>query len=76
MIGEIIWVAESMFALFLFCASFVFELTNSTSNRYQKAFVDFYEDELVRFDYDWKEVVDEYLFSGDEPVFNSIIADR
>ncbi|KAJ5083248.1 hypothetical protein N7456_012675 [Penicillium angulare] len=42
---------------------------------YQKAFVDFYEDELVRLNYDWKEVVSEYLFSGDEPVFNSIIAD-
>jgi hypothetical protein len=38
--------------------------------------VDFFEDELVRFGYDWKEVVAEYLFSGEEPVFNSIMADR
>ena len=37
--------------------------------------MDFYEDELVRFNYDWKEVVAEYLFSGDEPVFNAVIAD-
>ncbi|KAJ6024966.1 hypothetical protein N7540_005763 [Penicillium herquei] len=42
---------------------------------YQKAFVDYYEDELVRFDYDWKEVINEYLFSGENPVFNSVIAD-
>ena len=45
------------------------------SDRYQKAFVDFFEDELVRFNYDWKEVVAEYLFSGGEPVFNALIAD-
>lgn len=43
--------------------------------RYEKAFVDFFEDELVRFGYDWKQVVEEYLFSGKEPVFNSVIAD-
>ncbi|CAI7667650.1 unnamed protein product [Penicillium manginii] len=42
---------------------------------YEKAFVDFFEDELVRFGYDWKQVVEEYLFSGKEPVFNSVIAD-
>lgn len=44
-------------------------------DRYQKAFVDFFEDELVRFSYDWKQVVAEYLFTGKEPVFNAIIAD-
>ncbi|RAH54202.1 MGS207 protein [Aspergillus piperis CBS 112811] len=42
---------------------------------YQRAFVDFFEDELVRQSYDWKQVVNEYLFSGKEPIFNSIIAD-
>lgn len=47
-----------------------------SNRRYQKAFVDFYEDELVRLDYDWKEVVAEYLFSGENPIFNSLIADR
>lgn len=45
------------------------------SNRYQRAFVDYFEDELVRFSYEWKKVVNEYLFSGPEPMFNSIIAD-
>lgn len=44
--------------------------------RYQRAFVDYFEDELVRHAYDWKKVVAEYLFSGREPMFNAIIADR
>lgn len=44
--------------------------------RYQRAFVDYFEDELVRHAYEWKKVVNEYLFSGPEPMFNSIIADR
>lgn len=38
--------------------------------------MDFFEDELVQFGYDWKQVVSEYLFSGKEPVFNGILADR
>lgn len=38
--------------------------------------MDFFEDELVRLDYDWKQVVDEYLFNGQEPVFDSIMASR
>jgi hypothetical protein len=38
--------------------------------------VDFFEDEMVRLGYDWKQVVAEYLFSGEEPIFNSIMADR
>jgi hypothetical protein len=45
-------------------------------NRYQKAFVDFFEDEMVRLGYDWKQVVAEYLFSGEEPLFNSLMTDR
>ncbi|KKK12144.1 hypothetical protein ARAM_004577 [Aspergillus rambellii] len=42
---------------------------------YQRAFVDFFEDELVRYCYDWKKVVATYLFSGKEPLFNSLAAD-
>jgi hypothetical protein len=49
---------------------------NADDARYQRAFVDYFEDELVRHGYDWKKVVHEYLFSGPEPMFNSIIADR
>jgi hypothetical protein len=44
--------------------------------RYQRAFVDFFEDELVRHGYDWKKVVSDYLFSGFEPMFSSLVADR
>jgi hypothetical protein len=53
----------------------VHSLVLTQFTRYEKAFVDFFEDELVRFGYDWKQVVEEYLFSGKEPVFNSVIAD-
>ncbi|KAJ5110948.1 hypothetical protein N7532_001483 [Penicillium argentinense] len=42
---------------------------------YEKAFVDFFEDEMVRLGYDWKKVVEKYLFQDKKPVFNSIIAD-
>ncbi|OOF96746.1 hypothetical protein ASPCADRAFT_206917 [Aspergillus carbonarius ITEM 5010] len=42
---------------------------------YQRAFVDFFEDELVHQGYDWKSVVGDFLFSGKEPLFNSLAAD-
>ncbi|KAL4897617.1 hypothetical protein BDV59DRAFT_168100 [Aspergillus ambiguus] len=42
---------------------------------YQRAYVDFFEDELVRHGYDWKEVVQNYLYSGRQPLFSSLIAD-
>lgn len=45
-------------------------------HRYQRAFVNYFEDELVHHGYDWKSVVNDYLFEGNEPMFNSIIADR
>ncbi|TVY41738.1 Questin oxidase [Lachnellula occidentalis] len=42
--------------------------------KYQRAYVDFYEDELaLKFNYDWKKVADEYLFSGKEPLINGVI---
>ncbi|KIW07580.1 hypothetical protein, variant [Verruconis gallopava] len=40
---------------------------------YQRAFVDLFEDELVRHNYDWKSLLNTYLFDGEEPVFNSLI---
>lgn len=36
--------------------------------RYQRAFLDFFEDELVRFGYDWRAVVVEYMLKGPEPL--------
>jgi len=42
--------------------------------RYQRAYVDFYEDELaLKFGYDWEKVVEEYLFSGKQPLINGLI---
>ncbi|CAD6505676.1 BgTH12-01166 [Blumeria graminis f. sp. triticale] len=43
--------------------------------RYQRAFIDFYEDELaLKFDYDWKNLVDEYMFCEKKPLINGVIA--
>ncbi|KAL4882756.1 hypothetical protein BJY04DRAFT_185952 [Aspergillus karnatakaensis] len=42
---------------------------------YQRAYVDFFEDELVRLGYDWKKVVLSYLFSGKESLFNALTSD-
>ncbi|KAI0394759.1 hypothetical protein F5Y17DRAFT_426731 [Xylariaceae sp. FL0594] len=42
--------------------------------RYQRAYVDFFEDALaMRYHYDWKKVVEEYVFGGKEPLVNSIL---
>lgn len=43
--------------------------------RYQRAYVDFFEDEMaLKFDYDWRKVAEEYLFSGKEPLINGVIS--
>ncbi|RDL38477.1 Uncharacterized protein BP5553_02817 [Venustampulla echinocandica] len=42
--------------------------------RYQRAYVDFFEDELaLNFNYDWTKVAEEYLFSGKQPLINGLI---
>ncbi|KAI0508594.1 cell cycle checkpoint protein RAD17 [Xylaria bambusicola] len=42
--------------------------------RYQRAFIDFFEDSLVmRHNYNWKKLVDEYLYDGKEPLLNCLI---
>ncbi|CAG8952191.1 hypothetical protein HYFRA_00000931 [Hymenoscyphus fraxineus] len=42
---------------------------------YQRAYVDFFEDELaLKHDYDWKKVAEEYLFQGKTPLINGLIA--
>ncbi len=44
---------------------------------YQRAYVDFFEDALVlKFSYDWKKVVAEYVFKGEEPLINGLIGGR
>ncbi len=46
------------------------------SPRYQRAYVDFFEDQLVLSGYDWRKVLSEYLFTGKEPLINCLIAGR
>lgn len=44
---------------------------------YQRAYVDFFEDELaLKFGYQWKSVVEEYLYSGKQPLINNLISGR
>ncbi|EGC40750.1 MGS207 protein [Histoplasma capsulatum var. duboisii H88] len=41
---------------------------------YQRAYLDFFEDELVHHSYDWRKVVEMYLYSGDKPLINNVVA--
>jgi hypothetical protein len=43
--------------------------------RYQRAYVDFFEDNLASSTYcsDWKKVVEKYMFQGKEPLVNDLI---
>lgn len=70
MTGGIIWARESM------SMRPGWNMGLADDDRYQRAYVDFFEDELVRHGYDWKKVVANYLFSGKEPLFNSLTSDR
>lgn len=44
--------------------------------RYSRAYIDFFEDELVLNGYEWRKVVEKYLLSGKEPLINNLIAGR
>lgn len=46
------------------------------NGRYQRAFVDFFEDQLVAKRYDWKALLEEYLFKGKQPLINGLISGR
>ncbi|KAF1840610.1 uncharacterized protein K460DRAFT_390101 [Cucurbitaria berberidis CBS 394.84] len=41
---------------------------------YQRAFIDFFEDQLVSKKYDLKDLLDEFLFGGKEPLINGLIS--
>ncbi|AEO54420.1 hypothetical protein MYCTH_2296978 [Thermothelomyces thermophilus ATCC 42464] len=42
--------------------------------RYQRAYVDFFEDALaMKHAYNWKELIEKYMFKGDEPLVNGLI---
>jgi len=45
-------------------------------HRYSRAYVDFFEDQLVLSGYDWKKVLAEYLFTGKAPLINCLISGR
>ena len=40
------------------------------------AFVDFFEDQLVSKGYDWKALLNEFLFEGKEPLINGLVSGR
>lgn len=40
---------------------------------YQRAFLDFFEDQLVRHNYDWHSLLVEYLLQGKEPLIHNLI---
>jgi hypothetical protein len=45
--------------------------------RYQRAYVDFFEDALaLRYSYDWKKLMGEYMYQGKEPLVNGLIGGR
>ena len=44
--------------------------------RYQRAFIDFFEDQLVTKKYDIEDLVDEFMFRGKEPLINGLISGR
>ena len=44
--------------------------------RYQRAFIDFFEDQLVSKKYDIEDLVDEFMFRGKEPLVNGLISGR
>ncbi|OJD12151.1 hypothetical protein AJ78_07208 [Emergomyces pasteurianus Ep9510] len=41
---------------------------------YQRAYLDFFEDELIHHSYDWKKVAEIYLYSGKKPLINCLVA--
>jgi hypothetical protein len=45
-------------------------------NRYQRAFIDFFEDQLVSKRYNLQELLEEYLLGGKEPLINGMISGR
>jgi hypothetical protein len=44
--------------------------------RYQRAFIDFFEDQLVSNRYNLQELLDEYLLGGKEPLINGLVSGR
>ncbi|EGZ76523.1 hypothetical protein NEUTE2DRAFT_77046 [Neurospora tetrasperma FGSC 2509] len=48
---------------------------NLGDRRYQRAYVDFFEDMMVmKYKYDWKQVIEEFMFGGKQPLINGLIS--
>lgn len=44
---------------------------------YQRAYLDFFEDQLAnRFSYDWKKVIEHFMFGGKQPLYHALIGGR
>ncbi|KAF1832361.1 hypothetical protein BDW02DRAFT_640822 [Decorospora gaudefroyi] len=41
---------------------------------YQRAFIDFFEDQLVSMKYDLKGLLDDFMFAGKEPLINGLVS--
>ncbi|KAK3713519.1 hypothetical protein LTR37_008477 [Vermiconidia calcicola] len=41
---------------------------------YQRAYIDFFEDQLVEHNYDWQALLSTYLLQGKEPLINNMVA--
>lgn len=50
--------------------------TKLRGSRYARAYIDFFEDELVLNGYDWRKVVEQYLLTGKEPLINGLVGGR
>jgi hypothetical protein len=44
--------------------------------RYQRAFVDFFEDQLVLNHYDLQALLEDYLLGGKDPLINCVVSGR
>lgn len=45
-------------------------------HRYQRAWVDFFEDQVVVFGYDWKKMMEHFLYEGENPLINAMACSR
>jgi len=47
---------------------------NLGKRKYQRAYIDFFEDQLVQHGYDWQSLLNEFLLQGKEPIINNLIS--
>ncbi|TKA37349.1 hypothetical protein B0A54_10934 [Friedmanniomyces endolithicus] len=47
---------------------------NLGKREYQRAYIDFFEDQLVQHGYDWQSLLNEFLLQGKEPLISNLIS--